>query len=82
MLTHVLPHAVWPGGHVHAPAVQVAPVGHTWPQEPQFVKDVCVFTHVVPHTSGVAPVQMQAPATHIAVGGHALPHVPQFAVLV
>ncbi len=34
-----------PVGHVHAPAVQLAPLPHTVPQEPQFALSLLVSTH-------------------------------------
>jgi len=46
-------------GHAsHTPAVQLAPLGHWWPQVPQLFGSVLWLTHVPLHRSGVEPVQL------------------------
>lgn len=42
-------HTVGPLGHVHAPATQDAPIGHTFPHPPQLTWSVFVSTHEEPH---------------------------------
>ncbi len=46
---------VSPVGQVHVPAVQVAPVGHSFPHPPQFVALVLVSMHSVPPPRGHPP---------------------------
>jgi hypothetical protein len=46
-LTQVVPHIVWPLGHVHAPFEQL-PEAQVFPQLPQLVELVCRLTQLDP----------------------------------
>ncbi len=81
VLTHAVPHAVCPAAQTHAPAVHVAPDGHTRPQAPQFMLLDCTSMHMPLHSAWPA-AHTHAPAVHVAPVGHALPHAPQFMVFV
>jgi hypothetical protein len=89
--THALPprpipmHSVSPAEHEQEPPMQGAPVGHAFPQLPQFAFDVWTLTHAAP-PPGPAPSHMvspveqpmtHAPAEHIEPPGHRLPQPPQ-----
>ncbi len=70
--------AGWSSGQEHVPAAQLAPVGQTRPQEPQFVASVCVSTQASSQT--VSPVgHWHVPEEQVAPVAHAVPHAPQFA---
>jgi hypothetical protein len=77
-------HSVSAAGHMQAPPMQGAPIGHWLPQPPQLPLEVCVLTQVIPPMppgQSVRPVEQpmtQLPAVHIVPPGHRLPHPPQF----
>jgi hypothetical protein len=78
--THAIPHCISPDGHAQLPAVQVEPMGHVLPQEPQSRLFVWRSTHAPLGGQDVCPVGqpiVHAPFTHWLPGPHRFPQVPQ-----
>jgi hypothetical protein len=75
------PQFVWPVAHTHAPPVQVALAGQTFPHPPQLFASVIVFVQTDPDAPGhVVLGAMQLPHwlfAHITLPPHAAPQLPQ-----
>jgi hypothetical protein len=72
--------STWPVGQVHTPLLQEAPGSQMFPQPPQFVLSVSMFTHRAPQTACPAPAHEaeQLPARqYFAESEQAVPQAPQ-----
>jgi hypothetical protein len=86
VLMQVPLHSDWPLGQAQVPFWQVRPLVHTVPHVPQLAGSMLVFTHAVPHSVAVVPVQFRphTPAVQVAVpvpavgAGQTVPQVPQW----
>ena len=65
------------GLHTQAAAWQV-PSPQSWPQAPQLVVSVCLFTHLRPQVSGSATVHPQIPPVQLAPAMQDVLHAPQW----
>jgi hypothetical protein len=70
--------ATSPGLQVHAPAMQLAPGGQSFPHMPQWPSSVCVSTQVLPHSVGAAGGHEQTPETQEPLMAQSFPHMPQW----
>lgn len=72
------PHEVCPWAHVHLPAAQAPPGGHSAPHFPQFAGSFDSFTHAEPHMlSPTAQADPHAPFEHTSPVAQVCPHDPQ-----
>jgi hypothetical protein len=69
------------GGHMHAPCVQIPPLGHARSQAPQCAGSLLVSAQASPHSS-VFCGHTHCPALQLAASGQARSHEPQCAASV
>jgi hypothetical protein len=77
--TQTLPHRIWGLEQAQAPFAQVAPPEQVRLQAPQWLFEVCRWTHAPPQlVRPAAQLAAHAPALHAWPAGQAVPQAPQF----